>query len=685
MHYRSTSQITADELLAAGLPPLDPDRQRGFFQAAQYTAELFAGKAAEYDDETETARERCRRGNPFPLVARQWPSIIIPPDHPDAEIFRRDSAPKRFAGLPDEMQEAILDPVNPMLRISYWQKIILAGFFCDLIGEIFIKGCTGAGKGAVTGMAINLWFDVWEESRTMCTSESFNHAMSNIFGEVSEWRKKMKFPGDGRLLGVELKDTKRHYVAVLNPKPGSGEAFSGIHGPKTLAAFDEASACPDIFFTNVEKNASKIVALANPRTLSGRFRNAFKPLEDENRTGICNGTVGLRLCVTVGGMDCLNVCEGRLKRPMAPHGGITINGRRYETQHRIAEDDYESVKPLIPNQIDLIQFEGIKQNPDPRHVDIFAHGKFPTEDEEIQVILSSWLDRHIAAWVPDLPVTCFGLDVARSLMGDKTVFAAGSDKGMRGIHSWQFNDVTYHAREVLRIASEVYGIDLTKGQNPVCVDYSGGYGAGVGDPLRGQGVWIIEHMGNATSQVNARQYGNLRTEGYATLGRRLNPNDQWRDEPWAIPDNEDLKKELVTPEKVYSSDAIRFHIEPKDIIKQKLQGHSPDYADATVYLFHAVREYYLLNEYFAAFEGDLVVWPAPPDSGSGRDRETDLLKHLAKRYGDGSGRWDVGIGDADTQDEAEKAKGSGRRKPTAVERAIRHAFDDEGEGLDFDW
>ena len=444
----------------------------------------------------------------------------------------------------------------------------------------------------------------------------------------------MRYPGPGELYGRDLKHTKRHYVAVLNPKPDSGEAFSGIHGPKTLAIFDEASACPDEFFVNVEKNASKIVALANPRTLSGRFRNAFKALADENRTGVCPGTIGQRLCVTVGGMDCLNVSEGRVKRAMAPFGGIAINGTRYESQQRIAPDDYEFVRPLIPNQIDLIQYHSILQNPDPRHVDIFAHGKFPTEDEEIQVILMSWLDRHVAAWRDDLPVECFGVDVARSLSGDATVLAAGGRRGMRSLHSWQYNDTIYHVNEILRIAWETYGIDLTTGRNPVCVDYVG-LGAGVGDPLRDRGVWVIEFIGSATSKVNPRLYGNLRTEAYATLGRRLNPNDQWRDEPWAIPLNEDLKRELAAPEKRYSNDAIRFIIEPKESIKAKLQGHSPDLADATTYLFHAVREYYMLNQYFAAYESDLVTYPAPPEDENGHERETDILSHLVGRYGNG--------------------------------------------------
>ena len=116
--FKTASQITAEELIAAGLPPLDPDLQTSYVQAFKYAGSLFCGSAESIDELTEMPRARCRRGNPFPLVARQWPQIIVPLDHPEADIFRRDSAPQRFVGLPDEMQEAILDPANPLLRLG---------------------------------------------------------------------------------------------------------------------------------------------------------------------------------------------------------------------------------------------------------------------------------------------------------------------------------------------------------------------------------------------------------------------------------------------------------------------------------------------------------------------------------------------------------------------------------------
>lgn len=290
----------------------------------------------------------------------------------------------------------------------------------------------------------------------------------------------------------------------------------------------------------------------------------------------------------------------------------------YHKDEMLADEHAARVELLIPEQMDLALFQANCAKADKREVDIFAHGRFPAEDPLLQVILGSWLARHEEAWQDrekrgdPVPVECFGLDVARSLDGDSTVLMAGGQHGIRGWHDWKFADHMHHVREILRIARDIYGIDLTAGRVPICIDYGGGYGAGVGDVLKPMGVWVIEFSPNSPSRVDPRRFRNLRCEAYATLGERLDPNGRWgASEPFAIPPNDRLRRELVAPEKNYSSDAIRFILEPKEEIKQKLQGQSPDIGDTATYLFHAVRELHNLNEWFAKYSGPLTMWPDP--------------------------------------------------------------------------
>jgi hypothetical protein len=322
----------------------------------------------------------------------------------------------------------------------------------------------------------------------------------------------------------------------------------------------------------------------------------------------------------------------------------------YQQGERLSEEHAKFVAVLIPQQMDLALFRDNCSHPDKRQVDVFAHGIFPTEDPLKQVILESWLEVHEQEWArlsaagTPPTVEAFGLDVARSLDGDATCLAAGGQKGLRATHKWKFADTTYHVGEVLRIARELYSIDLRIGRTPVCVDMDG-LGAGVGDQLRQFGVWVIEFRGNASSQVDPRTYVNLRAEAYATLGRRLNPDDRWRGQPWALPASETLRQELCAPEKIHGADALRFGITPKNkppdrpeiiSIKDKL-GRSPDEADAVVYLFHALRILFDWNAYFQQSTAPLAVWPSPEAIAKERDEKERKARGMSDDQSDQGG------------------------------------------------
>lgn len=616
------------------------------------------------NERMEAAREQCRAGNPFPLLALMDGSLRLH-NEKDVETFGIRQFLPHFQHLPDYLLEPLLDAGNPPLRLDWWQKVILVAMFSRPIGEIFIKGCTGAGKGGITAMAVCLWYDAYSESRTHVTSRSFEHAHRNMFGEILKWARRFQFPPE-TLLGQTIGESQRHYVKILNPAvtaSTAGEAFSGAHGPGTTYVFDEASSVPSIFVDNAQKNAMKILALSNPRTLHGWFRDAFKPLGDrEDSIGVCPGTLGMRLCVTVGGKDCMNVRHERLRRGVAPKGGIVLDGQIFSEGTPVPDAKLWMTRPLISDQIDLAQFRSICSKTDKREVDVFAHGKFPKEDPSKQVIMSSWLERHVAAWraahtasdgkpAAGVRVDCFGLDVARSLDGDCTFLAAGSDRGLADVDNlWQYNDATWIADRVIEVARDKYRVDLKLGQSPVCVDVDG-VGGGVADILRRRRVWVIEFHGNGRAEVDPRKYANARAEAYALLGRRLNPDDRWKDEPWMLPDDSALHAELCAPEKVYGSDFLRFHISPKRkppgvdeggrvvSVAEKL-GRSPDKGDGCVYLFNAVRVLYNMNELFRRYQEPLTV--AAPGDASG-DAKGVLLERAERRREEVGGAVDAGM------------------------------------------
>lgn len=555
----------------------------------------------------EEARELCKKGNPFPLIGLQWPELLVT-DPFEAQFFEGE----------------IGDTLDPCLRIDPWQRGVFQAGFDVTVGEIFMKGCTGAGKGFCAGILLNLYYDVYPSCRIFITSETARHATANLFGaEFSIRRIAMRFPQDGNLLKEKLDGGKRHLVTVLNPSPhGGGEAFSGMHASdgETIYAFDEASACPEINYTNCLKNATKILALSNPRITEGWFRDGYRPLqgegtreerhERENRTGYCVGRLqGKRYCVTIAGMHCTNVRHGLLKKPVAPPRGITIEGTEYAPGDAIPKEHFEFVKARVPGQIDTNQYQNIVDTSKEKwEVDCYAHAKFPSESPIRQAILYSWLDFHQKAYKekPVFPVTCFGLDVARSKSGDETVLAAGGIDGVRELHSWVDDSNTRHVQKIIKICAESYGIDIRTSDSPICIEMGGGYGAAVYDRLLQLGCNVIPFDPAGTAQVYPNIYRNQRAEWYLLLGRRLDPTDNWQGHPWRMPAYESLADDLSAPIKLPMPNGVQFKLESKDDIKKRL-GRSPDQGDAVVCLWRAVFERFDLVDRMSENADNLII------------------------------------------------------------------------------
>lgn len=501
------------------------------------------------------------------------------------------------------------DPV-----LDDFQRDIIRSGMLGGIKEIAIKGCTSPGKGFSVAVLANCWFDVFSESKIIITSSDISHATRTMFGEVKAVRQRMKFPQHAKIMTEEFKgqirtgrilkdrvtkkdepeyeDDPKHYVLVANPK--GGEGFSGAHGPATLFIFDEASAVPDDLYKNAKQQSKLIVALSNPRVLSGWFYDLFRPAEDMDVTQTIITPSGPRRIYTIGGMDCRNVREKRLKEPFGPLGGIDIAGTHFDQGERIPEEFFVQVKTTIPNQMDYAKYAETMADPDEFHRRVFGEGRFPKEDAATNLFMKGWCERARKAWHNQIPVEAFGLDLAASTFGDETILAAGGIEGCRDLHGWKKSDTTKTIAEVLRVARDEYGIDLTQGRHPVAVDM-GSIGKAIFDSLTQMGVQCVEVWSQGAPQVNREKYANRRAEVYGELSSRMNPEESPQS-VFAIPHDVKLEQELCAHHKLAS--ARGFSVTPKDRHKGMLfNGHtvrehlnrSPDRSDALAYLYAAVR------------------------------------------------------------------------------------------------
>ena len=519
---------------------------------------------------------KAQAGDWRPLFALQWPNVLL-----------------------DEFQAEILDAL-----------------FDPTVWGVFVKGNTGCGKSAVAGMGVALYFTVWPSLKSVITSATFDHAKAILFAETVSWLKRMRVPPEDFVGTQRIGDETDHYVEVINPL--TDEAFSGRHGNQVLFCFDEATAIADSRFKMARTQATKFLALSNPRTMSGFFRQAF-PTDSPNRNQTRMTAFGKCRFQTIDGANILNVREKRLEKPLSPAGGIQIDERFFAQGESIPVEYYEKVRPIIPGQACYDTFLTLKADADQRWVGVFCHGRFPDEDPERQLILRDWLVRATAKWhqhqrirerlkrVNSLlanslltrwfPVEAFGLDVAASEAGDETILSAGGRRGIFKLHACRERSTMAIVGWVLRTATVEYGIDLTRGGHPVAVDMDG-LGQGVGDRLREQQVRIIPIHGNDTAN-DAKLYINRRAERYAELGQRLDPQGKHADSVFLLPADELLSDELCAIEKVYSgSEGLRFGIIPKrkpagstydgPTIQGKI-GRSPDRADSVSYCFEAIQ------------------------------------------------------------------------------------------------
>ncbi len=542
-------------------------------------------------------------------------TLIPPADAPKPEP--RKATPEQVQAakrvLAQHLREQIIAGNEPALWeyiALQWPAAVLDEFQKDIIRSgmlggvkrIAIKGCTSPGKGFAVSLLANIWFDVHPECKVILTSSNIEHAEKVIFGEVVSLRRRMLYSIEAKVMTRQIKGLdkegnldSKHYLITANPK--TGEGFSGQHGPKTLFVFDESSAVPDHLYENAMQQAVLIVALSNPRVRSGWFFDLFKPAGEDkiDETQTVMTTTGPTRLITVGGPDCRNVREKRLKEPFAPPGGIIIKNQKFEEGQRIPHELFLEVKTVVPNQMDYAAYIATMSNADPMWRDVFGLGKFPKEDADSQLFLPSWFPRHHGAWNDQIPVEAFGLDLAATARdGDETVLAAGGSAGCRCLHPWKKGDTTKTVSEVLRVSADDYGIDLTEGRHPVAIDMTG-IGKAVHDMLAEKGVLCVPVWGNGSPQVNRELYDNRRAEVYGELSSRMDP-EKCPETPWPIPLDRMLEQELCAHDKIPKLRG--FGVTPKSRFKgmtyqghtvQEKIGRSPDRSDSVAYLYAAVR------------------------------------------------------------------------------------------------
>lgn len=425
---------------------------------------------------------------------------------------------------PDEWQLEQLEDLKAQL---------LAG--ADTIQMATTSG-HGVGKSALVSWII-LWF-TWTRPypQVITTANTKEQLTGKTWRELNKWLKLsllsqlFEHTATSLFLRSEPINWRARAVPWSVSKP---EAFAGTHERYVLILFDEASAIDDSIWEVTDgamtTRGAIWIAFGNPTRNTGRFRRCFRP---------GSGWITRRVNSETAKMTVKSLLA------------------RWEKEHG-RDSDFYRVRVLgeFP-QVGATQFIG---------------------DHLVEAAVA----REIPDWAldPSTPLL-MGVDVGRQ-GDDPSVF-----RFRRGPKLFK-TKLTFRIPDTMAIASRVAqilrdGVELDDGirhRVTLCFVDAVGLGAGVYDRLVQLSHQNVVAVYNGESAKDKTRHKNVRIETWSDMREWLATAD--------IPDDEDLKAELIAPE-YYYNDKEQMLLERKEDVKVRL-GHSTDEADALALTFaHAV-------------------------------------------------------------------------------------------------
>ncbi len=205
----------------------------------------------------------------------------------------------------------------------------------------------------------------------------------------------------------------------------------------------------------------------------------------------------------------------------------------------------------------------------PDWIDTFLKGDWETAIDDTCIILAPWLLKaRRQRLIPGSPIE-LGVDVA----------AGGADKTVIVRRRGAVADILYAKqglRDTMKTVDLVASITDRTGASAIKIDNIG-IGKGAFDRL-GQLGYPVIGMNNGMASDSPEAFANTRSQWYWEL-RTLLEGGRIQ-----LPDSDEMINELGDIRYRASASGRVIQIEPKDKIKSRI-GHSPDYADAVMYVF----------------------------------------------------------------------------------------------------
>jgi len=410
-----------------------------------------------------------------------------------------------------------------------------------------VKSCHDSGKSYTASRLAGQYLSTHPNSIVLTTAPTFRQVENIIWREVRGMYNKAIQP----LGGEEPLKTRWEYnpnwyaIGVSSKDPNAIQGFHSKSGD-ILIIVDEGAGVSESTFEGIEalltSGHAKLLVIGNPTSLSGKFYRMFKDPSVSK--------------ITISCFDTGNFVANNIK---------TIEDlRNFDETTMILPFPYL----LNPSWAKHKLFDWGEDTP------MFQSrvlGQFPEQDENTLIPLN-WLDAASTDERKELISkgrVAYGHDIAR-YGNDTSPIAKRYGNWVDSITVYKQEDTTQTTgRAVDRLRDEVgnYFIDIT-----------GGLGSGPYDRLIELNWPTVYGLNMSAKAIDHETYVNLRAE------IAWNVRDLFKRGDIYIPDDDDLKSELSNIRYKLHSDGRR-QIESKEEIKKRLNGRSPDRADALFMAF----------------------------------------------------------------------------------------------------
>jgi hypothetical protein len=440
-----------------------------------------------------------------------------------------------------------------------------------------VKASHAVGKTIAASVAVNWWYDCWDQHIAYITASTWKQALELTFKQVKLLRRRKELPGTiletGWVRDEDLIRAAGHYIQAINCE--SGEGFQGEHTSPILIVMEEATGVPHY----IHEAADGLMTHPDCRILE--IANATDEATDFGAA--CSNP--LFNTITISVLDHPNIeAELRAQPPPFP------NAVRLLWLREMLEKECEVIPELAGEAFEFYTLDAIDAalsgqsvSPDSPRCSykpnaVFqgrALGLFASQAAE-QVIPRGWLDRLPRLEPPDeLPEV--GCDVAR-YGTDRTTIAARQGPcllSVAEIRQMSLEAVTGAIRIAVREAAGP-NRPLREKRIKIRIDVTGGLGAGPCDALAAEG-YNVEGVNSSSSASDEENYPNRRSELWFDTRERARTRQL---DLSRLPQDlrAKLVRELSTPKWKPNSKGKKV-VEPKQETKKRL-GASPDLADA---------------------------------------------------------------------------------------------------------